>query len=233
MVRRYLTLPLLVAAIVFAGAAPAPHYITPPPGIVVQDVTAYLSGEGMNSAWHAVSSRVLVGHQMGKEPAYQWFLSIYAPSANGLKLVYQLPSAEHHILSRVEQAHGAEMYFPVQQLRIAGAGELEQSGVQDLVIQTHEFAADCGESTVAVLGTDQKEAVVTRAQVTNGCDLSASIVKNGSLQAVQLTGPYYGPKAPLCCPTEAHATAMLSFANGRWSVTPKYFTLAASQVARR
>jgi hypothetical protein len=42
-----------------AGAAPKPHYNIAPPGQVVQDTVAYLSGEAMNSAWtwsHAASS---------------------------------------------------------------------------------------------------------------------------------------------------------------------------------
>lgn len=194
----------------------------------MQDVTAYLSGEAMNSAWHVVASRVEAGKQMGKTPAYQWYLSFYAPAQNGLKLVYRLPNSSHTILSTVTKAHGAEMYFPVQELKIAGVAELERSGLQDVVVQTHQFAADCGSSIVAVFGAGANMSVSPRVTVVNPCALSAKVVKKGSSQTVQLAGPYYNAKAPLCCPTKPHATATLRYAGGKWLVSPSYFTISAS-----
>jgi hypothetical protein len=225
-----LSLALLTAT---SGAyAAAPQYDKKPPGQVVQDVTAYLSGEAMNSAWHVVASRVSVGKQNGKTPAYQWYLSFYAPAQNGLKLTYQIPNSSQLLLSRVQQAHGAQLFFPVQSLKIVGAAEFERSGVQDVVVQTHQFAADCGSSTVAIFGAVGSK-VEPRVAVVNGCDLSGAIVKKGALSAVELTGPYYNKTAPMCCPTKPHASAMLSYTNGAWSVKPNYFTISASMISHQ
>lgn len=224
---------LLFSATGGSGLAAKPAYDKQPPGQIMQDVTAYLSGEAMNSAWHVVASRVLAGKQMGKTPAYQWYLSFYAPARNGLKLVYRLPNASNAILAKVVKAHGAQMYFPVEQLKIVGAAELERGGVQDVVVQTHEFAADCGSSTVAVFGASADMSVTARAVVTNPCALEGKLVKNGALQAVSLSGPYYDAKAALCCPTKPHAAAKLAYANGKWSVKPGYFMISASMAAHR
>jgi hypothetical protein len=123
------------------------------------------------------------------------------------------------------------MYFPHEQLTIVGTGELERSGVQDVVVQSHAFAADCGMATIAVFGAKAVGttfAVDPRVTVSNACSLTASVVKNGALQAVRLTGPYYAKNAALCCPTKPSARAMLSFAGGSWSVKPDYFTISAS-----
>lgn len=206
---------------------PASPYNNPPPGKVVQDVVTYLSGEAMNSKWHVVSSRVLVGKQNGTTPAYQWYISVYAPAANGWTLAWRTPGASS-LLAKVTKAHGAQLFFPQQSVKIVGGGELEQPAVQDAVVQIHQSAADCGSSTVAVIGA-QGHAMkpVVRASVENGCDLQASIVKYGQMQAVQLTGPYYGPKAAMCCPTKPKATAKLTYSGQirGWSVTPNYFKL--------
>lgn len=236
--RRYLALAVLVllANTAAASAATKSAYDKQPPGKVVQDVTAYLTGEGMHSAWHVVASRLMAGKQMGKTPVYQWYLSFYAPSQNGLKLVYQLPQNGSRLVPSVTKAHGAEMYFPVETVKIVGSGELEQSGMQDVVVQSQAFAADCGSATIAVFGARIENAepiVEPRATITNPCSLSARIVKSGSLQAVQLNGPYYSPKAALCCPTKPHVTAKLSYTGGKWSVNPGYFTMSASATAMR
>lgn len=210
----------VLAASLSIGATPAPNYDNPPPGTAVQDVTAYLSGEGMNSAWHVVTSRT----------QHQWYVSFYAPSANGLKLAYRLPRDNDKLLAKVVKAKGADMYFPHADVRIAGAAELEKTGVQDVVLQIHQIGADCGMADVAVFGADSQMNVRPRAHVQNPCDLQASVVKNGSLAAVQLQGPYYAPSAALCCPTKPHVTALLSFQNGSWTVRPRYFE---SQTIRR
>lgn len=226
----------ILAAFTLAGvaaAAPKPHYNVAPPGQVMQDTVAYLSGEAMNSAWHVVASRKMVGKQLGKEPVYQWYLSFYAPARDGLKLVYRLPNLQGELLSTVTKAHGAEMYFPQQDLKIVGAAELEQSGVQDVVVWDHQAGADCGAADVTVFGANAKMQVEQRIHVENGCRLDAKIVKQGALSALQLTGPYYGPKAAMCCPTKPHASAVLAFKNGDWKMTPNYYTISASLAAHR
>ncbi len=208
-----------------AGAAAKPHFDNQPPGQIVQDVVAYLSGEGMSSRWHVVASRVEVGKQMGKTAAYQWYLSVYAPAAgDALRLVYRSPGPGTALLARVTKAHGVQMYFPIQELTIVGAAELERAGVQDVVVSSHETGADCGLASVTVLGADANMRVHPREQIVNYCSLDANIVSNGTLQAVQLRGPYYKPTSAVCCPAKPRVSATLAFANGRWSVTPRYFS---------
>lgn len=216
-----------------AGAAPKPHYDVSPPGQVVQDTVAYLTGEGMNSAWHVVASRKTIGKQMGKTPVYQWYLSFYAPAQSGAKLVYQLPNDSHVLLSRVTKARGAPLYFPQQDLRIIGAAEFEKAGVQQVVVWDHQSGADCGTADVTVFGANAKGQIQQSVHVENGCSLEAKIVKHGNLSAVQLSGPYYGPNAAMCCPTKPKASAMLAYANGAWSVNPNYYIISASLAAHR
>ncbi|HLI96131.1 MAG TPA: hypothetical protein VKT72_08600 [Candidatus Baltobacteraceae bacterium] len=217
------------------GAAPAdPHLNVVPPGQVMQRTVAYLTGDGMHSMWYVVTSRKLAGKNMGKTPVYQWYLSFYAPDGDdGGKLVYQLPNSSHELLSQVTKARGAEMYFPMQDVKIVGAAEFEQPGVQDVVVWDRQAAADCGIADVTVFGANTKGQVEQRVHVENGCDLVAKIVKKGALSAVQLTGPYYGANAPLCCPTKPHATATLAYKSGDWKVTPNYFIISASLAAHR
>jgi hypothetical protein len=165
---------------------------------------------------------------------YQWYLSFYAPDGNdGGKLVYQLPNSSHELLSNVTKAHGAQMYFPMQELKIVGSAEFEQAGVQDVVVWDHQSGADCGAVDVTVFGADAHGHFEQRVHVENGCSLDATIVKRDALSAVQLTGPYYGSTAPLCCPTKPKATALLSYKNGTWSVSPNYFVISASLAAHR
>jgi hypothetical protein len=221
---------VLLAACASAGAATPPKYNKPPPGTVVQDVVTYLSGEGMSSQWHVVSSRVAVGRQNGKQIAYQWYVSIYAPVGNGWNLAYRTPGGGTTLLSKVTKSNGAQLYFPMQSVKIVGGAELEQPAVQDAVVQVHEAAADCGSSTVAVFGASRSMNAGVRVAVQNGCDLQASIVKYGQMQAVQLAGPYYGPKAAMCCPTKPKASAKLTYSGQirGWSITPPYFKVSKS-----
>lgn len=177
----------------------------------------------MHSQWRAVASRKLVGSANGNS-FYQWYLSIYAIAEATYQLRYQSP-ANGGPLAVVMQANGAKLWFPMQQLRIVGTAELMQPATQQLVVQSHEMAADCGESTVTVLTSNAGGQVVPAVSVRNGCELTASIVRGSSGDAITLSGPYYGPKAPLCCPTKAHASATLRYANGKWSVRPNYFPL--------
>ncbi len=224
-----LAVTVVAAAALVAGAASAPQFDKRPPGTIVQDVPAYLSGEGMSSRWHVVASREQVGMQMGKTPAYQWYLSVYAPArGDALNLVYRSPGSGSELLTKVTKAQGAQMYFPAQDLKIVGAGELERSGVQDVVVWSHESGADCGMASVTVLGA-QSTRVQLRAHIVNYCELDASVVRNGSLQAVQLKGPYYAPSSPVCCPAKPNVTAILSLEGGRVSIKPRYFSAPATR----
>ena len=224
----------LCAATASAAVPKNPHLNVAPPGQVMQRTVAYLTGDGMHSMWYVVTSQKLAGKNMGKTPMYQWYLSFYAPDGDdGGKLVYQLPNSSHELLSQVTKAHGAEMYFPMQDVKIVGAAEFEQPGVQDVVVWDHQAAADCGIADATVFGANTKGQVEQRVHVENGCDLDAKIVKHGSLSAVQLSGPYYGTNAPLCCPTKPHATAMLAYKSGSWSVNPNYYIISASLAAHR
>lgn len=236
MKRLFYSLVLIAFSAASGGAAvPAnPHLSPAPPGQVMQRTVAYLTGEAMHSMWYVVASRKLAGKNMGKTPVYQWYLSFYAPDGNdGGKLVYQLPDKQGTLLSKIEKAHGAQMYFPSQDLKIVGTGEFEQSGVQDVVVWDHQAGADCGSADVTVFGANAKNQVVQRVHVQNGCQLDAKIVKHGALNAVQLNGPYYGPNAAMCCPTKPKASAMLAYKNGDWSVTPKYYIISASLAEHR
>ena len=230
MVRRNLALGLLFVCV--AAAPPVWKFLHPsPPGAIVQDRVVYFSGEGMSSRWHVVTSRVQVGRQNGKEPAYQWYLSIYRPAPGDFQLAYRSPGPSDHpgLLATVTRARGAELYFPMQTLTIAGAGELERPEIQDAVVTVHEAAADCGSSSVTVFGFDApNNRMVQKVKVTNYCDLSATVLPGNAPQRVQLRGPYYGKNAPLCCPSKPNATAILVMRNGRWTVTPNYFTIARS-----
>jgi len=53
--------------------------------------------------------------------------------------------------------------------------------------------------------------------------LSARVVRG----TIVLHGPYYNASAPLCCPTKPNASAILRYANGRWTERPQYFKLAS------
>ena len=225
---------MIHAALTMLLAAFTPHFDVAPPGQVVQKTVAYLTGEAMHSKWYVVASRKLVGKNMGKTPMYQWYLSFYAPDGNdGGKLVYQLPNSSHELLSQVTKAHGAEMYFPMQDLKIVGAAEFERPGVQDVVVWDHQAGADCGLADVTVFGADAHGHVEQRVHTENGCTLEAAIVKSAALSTVQLTGPYYGSNAPLCCPTKPKATALLSYKGGAWGMSPQYFVISASLAAHR
>lgn len=219
---------------VVAGLLPAapeePAHVTfspAPPGNSVQNQLVYLSGEAMHSQWRAVASRKLVGSAHGNS-FYQWFLSIYAIDEATYRLKYQSPS-NGGPLATVTQAHGAQLWFPVQELRIVGAAELMQPATQQLVVQSHEASADCGAATVTVLTSNAGGQVVPAVSVQNGCQLSASVVHGSNGDAIVLSGPYYGRNAPLCCPTKPHASATLRYANGKWTEKPSYFPLYAGR----
>lgn len=219
----------LVAAVIAAAAAPTAAktpFDVAPPGRTVQEATARMRPGA--ALWHVILSRKLLGMESGKVPAYQWYLSFYAPGRSALRLVYQLPNGRSEDLSRVTKVDGADLYFPHQDVRIAGVAPLQHAGASDVVVLTYESGADCGSANVLIFGADGAMHVHQLVAVENGCDLRPKIVKHGARWAVQLTGPYYGPRAAMCCPTRPHASALLEFVDGAWHVTPRYFSIARS-----
>ena len=158
------------------GAEEPPHvsYAPVPPGTMAQNQLVYLAGDAMHSQWRAVASKQLIGQGNGSS-FYQWYLSIYALDGTTYRLKYQSP-ANGGPLSKVTHASGgAKMWFPVQTLQIAGIGEFERAGVQQLVVSSHEMAADCGSAIVTILASGANGAVVPAVSVRNGCELKATI----------------------------------------------------------
>lgn len=219
--RIIVTLAAMIAALAPASAKDA--FLPPAPGGVVQTRDVAFNGESANDRWRAVVSKKLAGAGNGRE-FYQWYLSIYALRRGVFRLRYQSPG-NGGPLARVTQANGAKMWFPVQELRIVGSPTLMRPGVQQLVVQSHEMAADCGSATVTVFASGPGGSVVPAATVENPCDLNATIVRVGNGDALELTGPYYAPNAALCCPKKPHATAVLRFRDGRWVESSNYFTI--------
>jgi hypothetical protein len=218
-------LALCAISLGLAGAAEPPHYaFSPrPPGNIVQSVLFYPAGEGMQEQWRAVTSRVHLGGS-----AYQWYLSIYDIDydAATYRLAYRSPGDASRLLSRITHSHGGP-WLPLQSAHIVGVGELERAAVQDLVVQTHEASADCGEATVTVFAYDwTRQRIRPVAIVRNGCALGATLLHSEPFDAVQLVGPYYASGAPLCCPTKVRATAVLRYRAGRWVETPAEFGLS-------
>jgi hypothetical protein len=215
--------------------APAPaeepaHYTfsPPPPGNIVESKLVYLSGEAMHAQWRAVLSRAVVGSGNGTN-FYQWYLSLYAIDGTVYRLKYRSPNAAIPF-DRVSKARGAQLWFPVQDAKIAGAGELMGAGAQQLVVESHQMAADCGSARVDVFFFDAAmQRVMTTLSVENGCDLAAKVIHGASGDALELVGPYYAANAPMCCPTKPNATAFLHFHNGSWTQQPRYFEILTSK----
>ncbi len=224
MVRGGLAATVLAAALlVSARAAEPPHYtFSPqPPGEIVQSLLFYPAGEGMQSQWRALASRV---HLSGS--AYQWHLSIYSIDYDTAtyELKYESPR-DGRPLPRVVRTR-AGFWEPLQSLHIIGTAELSQPTVQDLVVQDHEAGADCGNATVTIFAYDPTaQRIRPVAYAGNGCALSATIEHTPSGDQIRLAGPYYASDAPLCCPTKEHATAYLRERNGKWIESPSYFAL--------
>lgn len=173
-----------------------------------------LAGNG--SRWHAAVSQTPVGHGNGRTFS-QWSISIY----HGNTLAYQSPR-DGGPLTKVVKAHGADMWFPDQSASIVGAASLLGGTAKQLVVESHETGADCGGATVTVFRYDNTgKKVVPAVTVQNSCELTASVSGN----AIHLSGPYYGPKAALCCPTKTKATATLVYHSGKWMETPHYYQL--------
>lgn len=218
MVRRHLiAVPVLCAMVLLnARAAEPPHYtFSPrPPGAIVQSVLFYPQGEGMQSQWRAVASRVYLGGS-----AYQWYLSIYSIDFDAAvyHLRYRSPG-NGGPLSRVTRVRSGP-WLPLQTLHIVGTAELEEAGLQDLVVQSHEASADCGDAAVTIFRARPV------ARVSNSCALAAAVKRYVFPAAVLVRGPYYSNGAPLCCPTRESVTATLRFTRGKWVEMPSLFTL--------
>jgi hypothetical protein len=218
------TVAVLFASSLTALAQPTNNPFVPlPPGSVVQNQGVAFNGEHANAHWRAVASKKLAGSGNGRE-FYQWYVSIYALSRGAYRLRYQSPG-NGGPLSRVTQANGAKMWFPVQELRIVGTAHLKGPVFQQLVVQSHELGADCGSASVTVFATAPGGSVSPAVSVGNPCELRATIRRDGSGDSIELNGPYYAPNAALCCPTKPDASAVLRYGDGKWRVTPSYFKL--------
>jgi len=222
---------LAAFAVVFVPAgAEEPSHVTfspAPPGTIAQSQLVYIAGEAMHSQWRAVASKKLVGTGNGMN-FYQWYLSMYAIDGTTYRLKYQSPTNGGPLEKVTQASGGAKMWYPIQSLQIAGVGEFVQPGVQQVVVQSHEAGADCGGATVSVFSANAKGNVVPAASVRNGCDLKAIVAhsSSGSVRdSIVLSGPYYNATAPMCCPTKPKAAAVLSYRNGAWTETPKYFEM--------
>jgi hypothetical protein len=229
MVRRNLILTLAVVfALTTAAIADEPRnytYSPRPPGAIVQSQVFYPAGEAMHSQWRAVLSRKALGNDGKTTTFYQWYLSIYAIDGTVYHLKYRSPQNPIPFAT-VERATGANLWFPVQNASIAGVGELMGPGAQQVVITSHQMAADCGSGRVDVLFQDAAmQQIMPTLSVQNGCELSAKVIHDAKGYAVSMTGPYYGPHAPMCCPTTAKATAIFRFTSKGWVQTPKYFEI--------
>ena len=229
MQRFRLTALSLAAASAFSATAlgdepPNYTYSPKPPGTIVQSQVVYLAGQAMHSQWRGVLSKKLVGTSAGML-FYQWYISIYAINDSTYQLKYQSPE-NGGPYETVTRTSDASMWFPGQSGTIVGAAQLMEPGVEQLVTLTHQAGADCGSADLTIFRYDPKTSkVVPAATVQNGCDLSAKVVHGTNGDTLMLTGPYYSPTAPMCCPTKNKATATLSYVNGKWVEKPSYYKL--------
>lgn len=192
-----------------------------PPGTIVQSAFVHFNRVAPNSQWRAVASKQHLGSSNGRQ-FYQWYLSFYGSRQQAYRLRYQSPTSGGP-LARVVKGNGTDMWFPVQELRIVGAASLTREDAQQLVVQSHEMAADCGSATVAVFAEGSGASVIPAVSVANPCELTATIAPDKD--SIVLRGPYYGPKAALCCPTKAAASAVLRYRSGQWIESPNYYKL--------
>lgn len=227
--KRALPAVALLAAFLFfvpawAEEPPNVTYSPAPPGTVVTNEVVYLGGEAMHSQWRAVVSKKSLGSGNGNT-FYQWYLSIYAIDGSVYHLKYQSPSNGGPLSKVTQVAGGDKMWFPVQTVSIVGTPTLVQPDVQQLVVQSHEMAADCGGSMVTVFTATPEWKVVPALTIRNGCDLTASIDHTNAADSLVLHGPYYAPNAAMCCPTKPKASATVVYRNGTWTQTPKYYEM--------
>ncbi len=192
-----------------------------PPGTIVQSVFVHFNGVASNAQWRGVASRQHLGSSNGRQ-FYQWYLTFYGSRQQAYRMRYQSPT-NGGPLARIVKGSGTDMWFPVQELRIVGAAALTRDGAQQLVVQSHEMAADCGSATVAVFGGGAGASVIPVVSVANPRELTATIAPDK--ESIVLHGPYFASKAALCCPTKAGASAALRYRRGQWIESPNYYKL--------
>ena len=225
---------LLMAGVVSAAEPLHFKYLPPPPGTIAQSQLVYLSGEAMHGQWRGVVSRKAVGRDADEnETFYQWYLTIYAIDSNGnYARKFQAPGKGTALLDVLEKAKGANLWFPRQTAEIVGTAHLMQPGVQQLVVAVHQTGADCGSATLTVFRFDRAtQRVVPAVSLANGCQLDAKIVHEAAGDALRIDGPYYGPKAAMCCPTKPKASATLRYRDGKWRLAPAYYEMSVGKYA--
>ena len=154
---------------------------------------------------------------------YQYRLTVSGlDDANKPFVAFRSPGSDT-FLSRVVASPAGGPPYPWQTAKIVGVAQLQNGVTPSLVVQRYEAGADCGGSEVAVLSMDERT-VKRVATVENPCGLEARIVRDGGRAVVELSGSYYKPSDPLCCPSKPRVRARLTVnANGRWTVRPAYF----------
>jgi hypothetical protein len=200
-------------------------YSPQPPGTIVASQVVYLAGQAMHSQWRGVLSKKFVGQSAGMN-FYQWYVSIYAIDDSTYRLKYQSPG-NGGPYDKLSHTSDASMWFPAQSGSIVGAAQLMGSGIEQLVVVTHQTGADCGSADLTIFAYDsKKQKVVPAATVENGCELQVKIVHDAKgADTLLLSGPYYNDTAPMCCPTKPKASATLSYINGTWVEKPNYYKL--------
>lgn len=229
----------LIAMLLAIAATPAPAtaeepahvtYVPPPPGTVVTNQLAYLTGEAMHSQWRAVLSRAQAGTWQGA-PTYQWYLSMYAIDGDTYRLKYRSPGNGGPFERLTMSGDQVTSGMLLRDASIVGTAELMQPGVQQLIVQWSPVAADCGSNTIVVFSATTSGKVVPAVSLENACALTATIVpgSGSALDSLRLSGPYYGENSGTCCPTKQKASATLLYRNGAWIQTPKYYPIAVGK----
>ena len=221
-----LLLALFFACIASAALALSVTYHPRPPGMVTQDMTVYLAGEAMNSRYHVVASRLRLTNS-----DWQPYVTIYAQRGDGFSQIYQSPSKSDALalVPRRDKMPNGGPYLPTVDLHLIGKAEFMGARRQQAAVLVHQAAADCGSTTLSILRSDPGPGPIRLvSQVSNPCDLAARIQGN----TIVLSGPYYNANAALCCPTQAHARAILAYGKGRWTLHPAYFKLTVREMAR-
>lgn len=142
---------------------------------------------------------------------FQYFLTV----SHAGHTVLSSPGDRARLIPRLLHFPGdAARWFPQQEVRLVGVARL--AGLPFVVIVEHNTAADCGWARVGLVGPDGRVVVID-----NACGLDARIGRDRLI----LSGPYYGPGAPLADPTIPHATATLARRHGHFTLEPGYFQL--------
>ena len=201
---------LILPAILLMAAKP--RLSPPPPGVIVNEVSAPFAGGG---AYTVAASRA----PRGTDGLFQYFLSIYAawPGA-AWHLVY---AADKTLIPEVVQGHGTQRFFPDQSLVLGGTVSFSPNAAAYAIVTMHNAAADCGEGRVILLGPLGGHRFGPAAVIANPCALSAAIEGDHLV----LTGPYYAKGAPLFAPTIPKARAVLRMYGDSFLETPAYFSL--------